>query len=238
MVWNSRVSVRDDLVRLHESSRAADMSRDLGYSSISMGEGSLDLIVGDNPDDKRVVLGDQADGRFGISLWHRGELKYAPDVLTDAEDRISATEQKNSTQDHRLDAITTLAEANRGRLDVHDGRLGGIDTKNSTQDHRLDAITTLAEASRGRLDGHDSTLASHNTRIGNAQSRADSAYSRAGTGIANAATAQSRADSAHTRIDGLSYASPAQIAQLNDQIQVLRGRVKALEDWRASLPQG
>ena len=164
MVWKSRVSIRDDLVRLHESSRAADMSRDLGYSSISMGEGSLDLIVGDNPDDKRVVLGDQADGRFGISLWHRGGLKYVPDVLTDAEDRISATEQKNGTQDHRLDAITTLAEA-----------------------------------SRDRLDGHDSTLASHDTRIGNAQSRADSAWTRAGTGIADASTAQSRADAAWTR---------------------------------------
>lgn len=49
--------------------------------------------------------------------------------------------------------------------------------------------------------------------------------------------AQSRADTAHSRIDGLSYASPAQIAQLQDQIQNLEGRVQALENWRASLPQ-
>lgn len=136
-----------------------------------------------------------------------------------------------------LESNATKNEQQDGRLTGHDNDVTRIDAKNTAQD--------------GRLNGHDSTLSSHDTRISNEVAARESAdltlHGRVNTEAtqrkdadsrlsSRISTAQSRADSAHTRIDNLSYASPAQIAQLSDEIEYLRGRVKALEDWRASLP--
>lgn len=208
MTWQPRVTVGDDLARLHDSSRAADMSRDLGYSSISMGEGSLDLIVGDDADNTRVVLGDQSDGRFGIGLWHRGGMKYLPDVLESAEDRIAAAEDKNGRQDRRLDAldddVVRIDEKNGqqdGRLTGAEGRLTGAEGRLGSAEGRLDGVEGRMGSAEGRLDGHDGTLSSHSTRISNAQSSANNAQSDADKAQAAAAAAASAASAAQTRAD-------------------------------------
>lgn len=227
MTWQKRVDVGDDLTRLHRSSRAADMSRDIGYSSVSMGEGSLDFIVGDDAENLRVVLGDQTDGRFGIGLWHRGGMKYLPDVLEDAEDRITGTEDKNTQQD--------------GRLDGHDDDVDRIDAKNGEQDGRLGSaegrlsgVEGRMGTAEGRLDGHDGTLASHNTRISNAQSAADNAQDDADAAASAASTAQTRADnayaradSAHGRVDDLIDTANTLAAGLSDA----KGDIARLESW-------
>ena len=79
MTWNGRVNVHDDLSRLHSSLRAADTSREIGYSSVTQGEGSLDLLT--ESGDVRASLGDQPDGRFGVSITHRGSLRFLPDQI-------------------------------------------------------------------------------------------------------------------------------------------------------------
>ena len=207
MTWNGRVNVHDDLSRLHSSLRAADTSREIGYSSVTQGEGSLDLLT--ESGDVRASLGDQPDGRFGVSITHRGSLRFLPDLFTDLEDEDEALSSRISGLGDRMISA-------EGRLDGHDSTLSSHGT---------------------RLNGHDSTLASHNTRIGNAQSRADSAWTRAGTALANAATAQSRADSAHDRIDGLNFASPGDITTLSNRIQALRSEVHAwIQEARVSTP--
>ena len=207
MTWNGRVNVHDDLSRLHSSLRAADTSREIGYSSVTQGEGSLDLLT--ESGDVRASLGDQPDGRFGVSITHRGSLRFLPDLFTDLEDEDEALSSRISGLGDRMISA-------EGRLDGHDSTLSSHGT---------------------RLNGHDSTLASHNTRIGNAQSRADSAWTRAGTALANAATAQSRADSAHDRIDGLNFASPGDITTLSNRIQALRSEVHAwIQEARVSNP--
>ncbi len=203
MVWRPRVTVHDDLSRIHQENRRMSVARSLGLSSITKGEGSLDLTTSDGGT-KAVVFGDQADGRFGISITHRGKLSFLPDIFVAVEDRVTATEKKNADQDKRLDG--------------HDADVRRIDAKNTQQDNRL-------SSAESRLSAHDSTLSSHNKRINAAQaradkgvsdaaaahSRADSAYSRASTGISNAATAQARADSAYSRAStGISNAATAQ----------------------------
>ena len=207
MTWNGRVNVHDDLSRLHSSLRAADTSREIGYSSVTQGEGSLDLLTESGA--VRASLGDQPDGRFGVSITHRGSLRFLPDLFTDLED-------EDDSLSNRISGLGDRMISAEGRLDGHDSTLSSHGT---------------------RLNGHDSTLASHNTRIGNAQSRADSAWTRAGTALANAATAQSRADSAHDRIDGLNFASPGDITTLSNRIQALRSEVHAwIQEARVSNP--
>lgn len=202
MTWQPCVTVGDDLARLHESSRAADMSRDLGYSSISMGEGSLDLIVGDDADNVRVVLGDQADGRFGIGLWHRGGMKYLPDVLEDAEDRITATENKNTQQD--------------GRLDGHDDDVDRIDAKNGEQDGRLTGAEGRLGSAEGRLDGHDGRLSGLDDDV----SRIDSKNSAQDDAIAlkAAASALAAAVARIAALEGEDNASASDVSALDDKL--------------------
>ena len=228
MTWNGRVSVHDDLSRLHASSRAADTSREIGYSSVTQGEGSLDLLTPSG--DVRASLGDQPDGRFGVSITHRGSLRFLPDLFTDLEDEDDSLSSRISGLGDRMVSAEGRLDAHNARIHDNDGRISGLGD---------------------RMVSAEGTLSSHNTRIGNAQSRADdahsnaataqaradSAWTRAGTGIANAATAQARADSAHNRIDGLNYASPGDVATLSNQVQALRSQV---HDWmqtaRASNP--
>ena len=173
----------------------------------------------------------QAVGGVGASVVSRGSLSGLTGLLDGIRD-------KGDNQDSRLDG--------------HDSAISGLDTRVGAAEEGLDAKANVSSlngwvsnlqasiATRAAKDYADSISGRAELGITNAQiakERADSAYSRAGTGIANAATAQARADSAHTRIDGLSYASPGDIATLSNQVQALRSQV---HDWmqtaRASNP--
>lgn len=207
MTWNGRVTVHDDLSRLHASSRAGDTSREIGYSSVTQGEGSLDLLTESGA--VRAQIGDQPDGRFGVSIWHRGQLRFIPDLIQELQDEDEALSGRISGLGDRMISA-------EGRLDGHDSTLASHNTRIGNAQSRADAAHSNAAT---------------------AQARADSAWTRAGTGIANAATAQSRADSAHTRIDGLNYASPGDIATLSNQVQALRSQVHDwMQTARASNP--
>lgn len=202
MTWPGRVTIRDDLSRLHASSRAGDTSREIGYSSVTEGEGSLDLPTESGA--VRAQIGDQPDGRFGVSIWHRGSLRFIPDLIQELQDEDEALSGRISGLGDRMISA-------EGRLDGHDSTLASHNTRISNAQSRADAAHSNAAT---------------------AQSRADSAWTRAGTGIANAATAQARADSAHNRIDNLNYASPGDVAdarslavQANNAVQALRSEV-------------
>lgn len=203
------------------ASRAADTSREIGYSSVTQGEGSLDLLTPSG--DVRASLGDQPDGRFGVSIWHRGQLRFIPDLIQELQDEDEALSGRISGLGDRM----VTAE---GRLDNHNGRISGLGDRMVAAEGTLSSHNTRISNAQSRADAAHSNAAT-------AQSRADSAWTRAGTGIANAATAQARADSAHTRINGLNYASPGDISTLSNQVQSLRSQV---HDWmqtaRASNP--
>jgi hypothetical protein len=59
-----------------------------------------------------------------------------------------------------------------------------------------------------------------------AQSRADSAYARAGTGISDAASARSRADAAYSLAQG--RATQTQIDNIRDAMSTMSSRITAL----------
>lgn len=202
----------------------------------------------------------------GARVVHRGDLSDLTGILDDNADLndtqnsrltghdndVTRIDAKNSDQDGRLSGHDSTLASHGNRLGSAEGRLDGHDSTLSSHAGRLGSA-------EGRLDGHDGTLSSHNTRIStaqgtangaqssanaaqssanSAQSRADSAYSRAGTGISNAATAQSRADAAYSLAAGA--ASPGDVSTMFDvlagRITQLTARVKALEDWKATLP--
>lgn len=186
MTWNGPVTIRDDLRRLHESGRASDTSREIGYSSITQGEGSLDVIS--QAGLVHAQIGDQDDGRLGVSVRHGGALRFIPDLVQELQD-------EDVSLSNRISGLGDRMVSAEGRLDGHDATLSSHNTRINSAQARAD-------------DAHGDAAT--------AQARADSAYSRAGTGIANAATAQSRADAAYALAE--SRATTGQMNELIDAL--------------------
>lgn len=167
-------SPHDDLRDLFGFQRAERTARNLGLSSITRGEGSLDLYeTDDGPVTHRY--GDLPGGGFGVGITHRGNFANVSDLIGAGEDRDDAQD---------------------GRLDSHAGRIGATETKNAQQDGRLDD-----HASRiGAVEGDAGSLG---TRISNAEDRLDGHASRIGA-TENKNTAQDgRLDSHVSRIGAL-----------------------------------
>lgn len=213
MTWNGPVTIRDDLRRLHESGRASDTSREIGYSSITQGEGSLDLIASDGS--LAAVYGDQPDGRFGVSLIHKGALRFIPDLVTDLE-------AEDVALSGRISGLGDRMVSAEGRLDGHDATLSSHNSRiNSAQSRADDAHGDAATAQARADDAHGDAAT--------AQSRADSAYSRAGTGISDAATAQSRADDAYALASGA--ATSGQLSALASTVADIGNKQASIEQW-------
>ena len=103
--------------------------------------------------------------------------------------RVTNVESKNSTQDTRL---TNVESKNSSQ----DTRLTNVEARNTAQDGRIDTL-------HSRANSQDTLNATQNGQIGQlrvdvdaAESRANSAYNRAGTGISDAAAARALAQDA------------------------------------------
>ena len=231
-----------------------------GPMSIGPGEGHLRFYAADG----RVLF--EADSS-GASVESRGSLAgLTPllDSILDKDDdqdgtlgqhssrldtlhsRANAQDTLNATQNGqlaqlRVDLTNESARidnrATVGQLDATNTRVTNVEARNTYQDGRIDTLHSRANSQDTLNATQNGQIAQLRVDVNAAGDRADSAWTRAGTGIANAATAQARANSAHTRIDGLNYASPGDIATLSNQVQALRSQV---HDWmqtaRASNP--
>ena len=94
--------VENELAHLFGLDRKGRTSRNLGLSSITKGEGSLDLYeTDDGPVTHRY--GDLPGGAFGVGITHRG-------AFWNVSDLIGAGEDRDDGQD--------------GRMDGHASRLG------------------------------------------------------------------------------------------------------------------
>lgn len=210
MTWNGPVTIHDDLRRLHESGRASDTSREIGYSSITQGEGSLDVIS--QAGLVHAQIGDQDDGRLGVSVRHGGALRFIPDLVQELQDEDVALS-------NRISGLGDRMVSAEGRLDGHDSTLASHNSRITTAQARADKGVSDAAAAQSSANAAQSSA---NT----AQARADSAYSRAGTGISNAATAQSRADAAYALADG--RATSSEVDQIRSNLASL---TDAVADW-------
>ena len=193
-----------------------------------------------------------ADGKVLFQANSGGASVVSRGSLTSMTGLFDGIRDKNDAQDGVLSDHRAWLVGHGERLDGHDADVKRIDGVNTAQNGRLNdhhewigslgkrmtSAEAVNDAQNGRLNTHqgwigslgdrmgdaESTLSSHNGRINTAQSRADSAYSRAGTGISNAATAQARADSAYSRAGtGISDAAAAH-ARANSAYNLASGR--------------
>lgn len=169
--------------------------------------GPVSLGVGDSIRAGGAFRLDQA-GAYLLSRGSVTGLSGLVDGIRDTNDAQSGrlNDQEGWIVGHgtRLDGIDTMNDAQNGRLNDHTGWIAGHTA-------RLDAVDATNDAQNGRLNDHSGWIVSAANAASTAQSRADSAYTRAGTGISDAATAQARADSAYSRAGtGISNAATAQ----------------------------
>ena len=181
-------SPHDDLRDLFGFQRAERTARNLGLSSITRGEGSLDLYeTDDGPVSARY--GDLPGGGFGVGITHRGSF-------ADISDLIGAGEDRDDGQDGRMDGHASRLGSAEGRLDAHAGRLGAAEGRLDSAEGRLDS-----HASRiGAVEGDAGGLG---TRISNAEDRLDGHASRIGATETKNTAQDGRLDSHVSRIGAL-----------------------------------
>ena len=181
-------SPHDDLRDLFGFQRAERTARNLGLSSITRGEGSLDLYETDaGPVTHRY--GDLPDGSFGIGITHRG-------AFWNVSDLIGAGEDRDDGQDGRMDGHASRLGSAEGRLDAHAGRLGAAEGRLDSAESRLDS-----HASRiGAIEGDAGSLG---TRISNAENRLDTHAGRIGATETKNTAQDGRLDSHVSRIGAL-----------------------------------
>lgn len=174
-----RRSVADDLRDLYQIDRIDRQARTLGYSSISPGDGSLDLINASGTTIARY--GDLPGGGFGIGV-PDGSGGWRT-VQADAQARADAA---LTTAQGLISALSGRVTTAEGRLDSHASRIGAVENRATTAESRLD---------------------SHASRLGNAEGRLDSHVSRIGALEGEVHTARGGSPNLNARIAGVfSYA--------------------------------
>ncbi|MSS84961.1 hypothetical protein FYJ24_09335 [Actinomycetaceae bacterium WB03_NA08] len=110
--------------------RAQSSARNLGLSSITKGEGSIDLLATDTATTPEVSIGDLPGGLFGIGLKVAGSIKEIGRHITDS---ISTATQPlkdriGSLEGWRVEAASAIAQERR-RNDNQDSRLATLEGK-------------------------------------------------------------------------------------------------------------
>lgn len=113
--------------------RAVASSRSLGLSSITKGEGSLDLLPTDESTTPAAIYGDLPGGGFGVGVVIDGRMENLAEYSYTLKGEIAAERARNDTQD------TTLASHNT-RITTAQSTANGAVTVNSTQNSRLNSL--------------------------------------------------------------------------------------------------
>lgn len=152
-----RTSPGQDLRDLFGAERLRAQSRDLGSSSITQGEGSLELRPTD--DGPAVAMfGDLPGGGFGVGVpdGAGGWRTVQQDAQVRADAAQAAAEAAGAAANAALAGRVTSAE---GRLGTTEGRLSTAESKNSQQDGRLDSHASRLGATENDVTAMQSTIA-------------------------------------------------------------------------------
>ena len=174
-----RSDVGQDLRDLYAHDRLTAQPRGLGLSSITQGEGSLDLL--DAGGSAVARMGDAPTGSgFGVLVpdgagdWRtvQADAQARADVVdarvTQTNTRVTAVEGRVSTAEGRLDSHASRLGAAEGRLDSHASRLGATEAV-------ADGARSELNAARGGFASVGARLSDHASRLGAVENTANSA---------------------------------------------------------------
>ena len=178
-----RADVGQDLRDLYAHDRLTAQPRGLGLSSITQGEGSLDLLdaggaavarMGDAPTGSGfgVLVPDGAGGWRTVQADAQARADVVDARVTQTNTRVTAVEGRVSTAEGRLDSHASRLGAAEGRLDSHASRLGATEAVAGGARSELNAA-------RGGFGSVGARLNSHSSRIGATEGVANGAAASA-----------------------------------------------------------
>lgn len=220
------------LTVLFQRDKLQGTNRDLGQSSMSPGDGLLEIRDGGG----RVAagLGDLPDNTVGLGIFRNGTFKNVNSFFYDMGQIDTAFSQRDARlagHDQRLDQKDANDASHQGQLNTLRGditRLDGVDASIGQQlgDRPTYSVFNGAVSSlSGRVDGAQSTA-------NGAQSAANAAQSAANAAASAASSAQSTANDARSRAIGA--AETASNAQ--DRISALSDLVQRHERYLRTIP--
>ena len=160
-----RADVGQDLRDLFAHDRLTAQPRGLGLSSITQGEGSLDLLDASGAAVAR--MGDAPTGPgFGV-LVPDGAGGWRT-VQADAQARADAGD---AVLDTRLDTAESRLTSTEGRLDSHASRLGAAEGRLDSHASRLGATEAVANGARSELNAARAGFGSLSGRLSDLASR-------------------------------------------------------------------
>lgn len=161
-IFPFRADVGQDLRDLFAHDRLEAQSRDLGNSSITLGEGSFDLL--DSSGDPVARLGD-APGGFGVMV-PNGAGGWRT-VQADAQAKADAAEQ--AAKDHAdsaASAVQSEVTAARGGFGSLNGRLNDHASRLGATEGVANGARSELNTARGGFGSVGARLNSHSSRIG------------------------------------------------------------------------
>lgn len=161
--------------------RAVASSRSLGLSSITKGEGSLDLLPTDESTTPAAIYGDLPGGGFGVGVVIDGRMENLAEYSYTLKGEVAAERVRNDSQDstlasHNTRITTAQARADKGVADAATAQstANGAVSVNSTQNDRLSAL-------EGKPDGAtQSEVAALRARVAELERRMEIVWSHLG----------------------------------------------------------
>lgn len=137
--------------------RHQSYARNMGNSSITKGEGSLDLLPTDDSTTPEASIGDLPDGSQGVGARIDGTMV---NLATWSKSQVDGLSTRITTEKNRNDAQdSTLAN--------HNTRISTAQTAANDAQSTANGAVTVNNTQNGRLDAHASRIGALENAVGN-----------------------------------------------------------------------
>lgn len=167
-----RQDVGSNLRALFGAERLRATARDLGSSSITRGEGSLDLL---QTDAGPVVasFGDLPDGTQGVGVLVGGVMRNAGSMFGEHAASLTSLAGRATSAEGRLSAAEGRLDSHAGRIGATENGIGALGGRMSSAEGKITALQSASGSAAG-------TLAGIGARVDTAESRLDTHAQRLG----------------------------------------------------------
>ncbi|WRS30609.1 hypothetical protein U6G28_02665 [Actinomycetaceae bacterium MB13-C1-2] len=121
--------------------RHQSYARTLGLSSITKGEGSIDLLPTDDSTTPEASLGDLPDGSQGVGARINGNMVNLATWTVDRTDRLQTAINNEKS---RNDSQDTIIANHSGRLDSHASRIGAAENRLTNAEGQISGLRDVA----------------------------------------------------------------------------------------------
>lgn len=137
--------------------RVIQSARTLGLSSITKGEGSLDLLTSDDAASPSASMGDLPDGSFGVGAVIDGKMENIATYSRTMKREIATERSRNDSQDKTLSSHDTRITAAKNRADKGVADAAAAQSTANSAVSKANAAQSTANSAVSKADAAQST---------------------------------------------------------------------------------